>query len=194
MNSQFWRTLKWGSLTVSIGSVVVAAVLMWLHSETGVVSPDEQQAQDQSNKPQTKVEKALIVERKGERIIWRLQADEANQHLQSMELKQPKLEMFTESGEVVPIRGRSASFEPLKRNIHFKGDVVVNYQEWVLTSQELRYESGLDQVRIPGRFKAQKPGITLHGRGLRVDRKSQRLTVDHDVWVEDATRTLGLAR
>ncbi len=152
------------------------------------------QSQQQSEKPQTKVEKPLIVERKGDRLIWRLQADEAKQHLQSMELKEPRLELFTETGEVIPIRGREAWFEPLKKNIHFKGDVVVNYQEWMLKSEELRYENSLDEVRVPGKFRASKPGLTLRGRGLRVDRKSQQLRVDHDVWIEDETRTLGGAR
>jgi len=190
MNNRQWSLVKWSSLSVSIGSVLIAVGLMWLNSkESVVVAPTK--VGEQVEKPQAKVEKPLIVERKGERLIWRLQADSAKQQEQGMYLIEPRLELFTEVGEAVPIRGREAWFEPLRKNISFKGAVQIDFHEWRLNSEALRYESGRDEAVVPGKFELNKPGIKLKGRGLRVDRKSQKLTVDHDVWLVDKSGVLG---
>ena len=186
MNSRQWALIKWGSLSISIGSILVAAGLMWINSKE-VVTAVEEKVGEPVSQPQAKVEKPLIVERKGDRLIWRLQADSAKQQEQGMYLTEPRLELFTESGEVVPIRGREAWFEPLRRNISFKGAVQLDFREWRLKSEALRYESKRDEAVVPGRFELGKPGVTLKGRGLKVDRKSQRLTVDHDVNLVDET-------
>lgn len=186
MNSRQWAVVKWGCLSISIVSVVVAAGLMWVNSKE-VVTTVAEKAGEITPQPQAKVEKPLIVERKGDRLIWRLQADSAKQQEQGMYLTEPRLELFTESGEVVPIQGREAWFEPLRKNISFKGAVQLDFREWRLNSEALHYESGRDEAVVPGRFELKKPGVTLKGGGLKVDRKSQRLTVDHDVWLVDET-------
>jgi len=187
MSDQHWTLLKWSCLGISLGSVVVAVVLLWVNSETVVSEqPSTPEVKADQQEPQAKVEKPLIVERKGERIIWRLQADSAEQQMDGMRLTDPRLEVFTEGGEAIPIRAREAWFEPIRKNIRFKGAVEVEYRDWLLSSEALQYDSERDEVVVPGRFKAAKPGMTLRGRGLRADRKSQLLTVEHDVWVEDA--------
>jgi len=187
MLARHWTLLKWSCLGVSAGSVVVAVALLWINSENVVSeqSPKSAVKTDQPE-PQAKVEKPMIVERKGERVIWRLQAESAEQQLDGMRLTEPRLEVFTEAGEAIPIRAQEAWFEPIRKNIRFKGAVQVVYRDWVLSGEALRYDSGRDEVVVPGSFKAAKPGMTLRGRGLRADRKSQLLTVEHDVWVEDA--------
>jgi len=191
MNNGQWALIKWSCLGVSIGSVILAAGLMWINSKE-VVTAESKKVEESVQQPQAKVEKPLIVERKGDRLIWRLQADSAKQQEQGMYLVEPRLEMFTEAGEVVPIQGREAWFEPLRKNISFKGAVQVDFREWRLSSEALRYESARDEAVVPGRFELRKPGITLKGRGLRVDRKTQRLMVDHDVWlVDEAGDVLG---
>ncbi|MDT8375203.1 MAG: LPS export ABC transporter periplasmic protein LptC [Mariprofundaceae bacterium] len=192
MQDRHWAVVKWSSLGVSIGSVVVAAGLLWVNSRVAVSDKPLQTGVESSTQPEAKVEKPLIVERKGERIIWRLQAEEAKQQSQGMHLIEPQLELFTETGEVIPVRGAEAWFEPARKNIHFKGSVKARYRDWTLLCDELRYDGGQDEMVVPGSFKVSKPDVKLQGRGLRVDRKTQKLTVAHDVRVEDATpRELG---
>jgi len=185
MKNRQWALLKWSCLSVSVGSVVVAAGLMWINSNAVVEDQPQQDMAGVAEQPQAKVEKPLIVERKGERMIWRLQADAAKQQKQGMHLVEPRLELFTEAGTVIPVQGREAWFEPLKRNIRFQGAVRANYREWTINSEELRYESGRDELVVPGKFRLSRPKTTLHGRGLRVDRKTEKLSVEHDVWLED---------
>ena len=192
MQDRHWTVVKWGSLGVSIGSMVVAAGLLWVNSKVAVSDKPIQASVESSKQPEAKVEKPLIVERKGDRIIWRLQAEEAKQQDQGMHLIEPRLELFTETGEVIPVEGTEAWFEPARKNIHFKGSVKAQYRDWTLLCDEFRYDGGQDELVVPGSFKVSKPDMKLRGRGLRVDRKTQILTVAHDVWVEDATpRELG---
>ncbi len=187
MRHREWALLKWSCLGISVGSMVVAAVLLWVDSRTAVSDQPQQTAVKDEQQPRANVEKPLIVERRGERMIWRLQADSAQQQGQGLYLTEPGLEMFTEAGEVIPIRGREAWFEPIRKNIRFQGAVEVSYREWRLHSDTLRYDSKRDKVVIPGEFRLERPGITLHGRGLRADRNAERLMVEHDVRVEDAS-------
>lgn len=175
--------MKWGSLGLSVGSVLIAGVLMW--SNEGAVVTDPSPPVDAGEKPQANVEKPLIVERKGERIIWRLQADSAKQQEQGMQLIEPRLELFTEQEEVIPISAREAWFEPAVSDIRFSGETVVLFREWRLESEQLQYESGREEVVVPGSFRLFKTGTTLWGDGLRADRKNQRLIVERKARIED---------
>lgn len=185
MSDFHWRLIKWGSLAVSVGSLLVAVLLMWLNQKEAVV---ETAVEDPgaAGQPQTKVERPLIVERKGDRMIWKLQAESAKQQEQGMHLIKPYLELYTEEGKAVPVSGDEAWFEPDRRNIRFSGKVEVIHEEWTLQTDELSYVSGKDEMVAPGKFRLFQPDVLLRGRGLRVDRKGERLYVDHDVWLEDA--------
>lgn len=183
MSDHHWRLAKWASLAVSVGSLLVAVVLMWTNQKTEVVQTEQP---TKNRPPQTKMDHPLIVERKGDRMIWRLQADSAKQQKKGMRMIKPVLELFTESGQAVPVRGQKAWFEPETRNIQFDGKVVVTYGEWTLHTEQLRYDSAKDEVVAPGAFHLFKPDVQLRGRGLQVDRQTQKLHVLHDVWAEDA--------
>jgi len=176
--------LKWFFLTVSVGSILLAGVMVWMH-EPEVLIPDTDMENKGTAGSQTRVEKPLLVERKGEKIIWRLQAESAKQEEGVMILNEPTLELFTEHQEAVLIRGTKAWFEPLQRNIEFKGDVKAEYQDWVLYSSSLRYRSKQDQVMVPGEFRLQSADTKVRGRGLRADRQTQDIFIDHDAWVRD---------
>ena len=180
MSPRFWASLKWASLAVSVGSMVLAVGLMVFGDHGAqllrVVSPVVG----------TKVEKPLIVERKGKRILWRLQADKAEQQTKGgLLLSRPTLELFTDDGEKVTISGARARFDPLHRNIVFRQQVVALYRQWRLTCDTLAYDSSKDEVTVPGPFVARGDKVTIKGAGLRADRDSQRLWVEHGVNIED---------
>ncbi len=178
-----WHALKWGCLAVSIGSVVVAGLLMWSADDATL---PEAQTDKQVEQASTQVEKPLMVERKGERIIWRLKADAAKQEEGMMRLTQPVLELFTENDEIINVQGTTAQFEPLKRNIHFQGDVTVDYRDWHLASDDLYFDSTRDEVIVPHSFVAKGSDTVIKGRDLSVNRKTQLVHIKHDVWVKDA--------
>jgi len=183
MQTRHWTWLKWASLSLSLGSVLLAAVFMWGHDKQTAV-PEANTTSDSPSS--TNVESPLIVERQGEHLIWRLKAKSAKQQGQVMLLATPILELFTANNELVLIEGEKAWFEPLRRNIHFSGNVQVQYRDWHLSSDTLRYDSSRDEVIVPHAFEVLGTDTKLKGRGLRVDRKTQQLYVAHDVWLQDA--------
>jgi lipopolysaccharide export system protein LptC len=129
----------------------------------------------------------LIVERKGERIIWRLRAEKAEQQLSGrMQLDAPRLEMFADDGEAVSVVGRRAWFDPLTRGIRFENDVRVRYQQWLLQSEALSYVSETDELRVPGHFEVTGETTRARGKGLRIKRQTQRLWVEDGIWIEEA--------
>ena len=132
------------------------------------------------------MEKPSIVERDGDRIIWRLDAEKASQELKGMHLIEPRLELFSESGKPIPVQGREAWFDPASRNIRFEGAVVVDYEGWRLTSEVLDYDSDRQELLVPGAFNIRGKDIRARGKGMRLDRSTQRLWVENGVWIEDS--------
>jgi len=183
MQAWHWRCLKWSCLMLSMGSVIAAAALMWTHHETDKLPED---TTDQGEVASTQVNQPLLVERKGEKIIWRLKAESAKQHENTMLLTAPTLELFTENREIITVHGKQAWFEPIQRNIHFKGDVSVTYRSWLLKSDDLRFDSAHDEVIVPNSFIVTAKDTTIKGRGLKGNRKTQIVHVAHDVWVKDS--------
>ncbi len=177
-----WTYVKWGCVGLSVGSV--AASFLWLWLAAPALPPAQKQEVADTG---TRVEKPLIVERDGERIIWRLQADKADQEAQGMHLTRPRLELFTESGKVIPVRGRQAWFQPMQRNIRFEGGVIVRYGQWQLRSEVLIYDSTRDELRIPGAFRLHGKTLRARGKGLRAKRRQERIWVENGIWMEDSS-------
>lgn len=166
-----------------MGSIALAIGLMSRSGERTLpvapTPPDEQN--------RTQVDKPLIVERKGDRMLWRLQAQKAEQETgDGMHLISPRLDLFTETGEIIPVRGKEAWFDPVSRSIRFKGDVDVHYRTWILKCQILNYDHGTEKLHIPGAFRITGDSIKIRGKGLTAFRNTQRILVDQGVWVEDS--------
>lgn len=190
MSARFWASLKWASLAVSIGSVALAVGLM-VFGDHGA-----QLLRIASPVGGMKVEKPLIIERKGTRILWRLKAEKAEQQAKGwLRLTRPTLELFTDAGKKVTISGVRARFDPVHRNIVFHQQVVALYQQWRLSCDTLAYDSGKDEVTVPGKFVAVGDKTTIKGAGLRADRNTQKLWVEHGVNIVDrGSHLLGVGK
>jgi lipopolysaccharide export system protein LptC len=178
-----WTWIKWASLAISLGSVVWA---IWLLGVGAInqIAPVPEDGEDAGQG--TQVERPLIVERKGDRMVWRLQADKARQELSGgMHLTNPVLELFTKSGDVVRLQGEEALFHPLTRNVLFTGKVNTDYGEWRLMCEKLAYNSQKDELHIPGRFSIEGKAISMRGKGLTAYRGQQKLVVKQGVWIQD---------
>jgi hypothetical protein len=186
MSQRFWTWVKWASLSISVGSIGLAIALM-AFKDHGL---HLMRASGPEKGGQTRVEKPLIVERKGDRLVWRLKADKAEQQLQGkLLLTRPVLEMFTANNEMVTISGARAKFDPLRRNIAFDSQVKVVYRHWRLSCDSLVYVSSRDELTVPGSFVATGDKLVAKGKGLRVQRETQQLWVDHGIRIEDRGST-----
>ncbi|MDX8407024.1 MAG: LPS export ABC transporter periplasmic protein LptC [Mariprofundaceae bacterium] len=182
MHHRRWTLIKWAALSSSLGSIMLAGVLMW---QAGPSTPDTSPV-NQAASNRTQVEAPVIVERRDGRIVWQLRAGEARQQLNGkMLLTEPELTLFTESGSSVPIRSRQAWFDPIRRNVRFQGKVQVRFQAWDLRCASLIYNSSRDELRVPGAFTLKGKSMQASGKKMRIDRPSERLFVEGGVRIDD---------
>jgi len=176
----FW--LKWTSLLLAVGSAVVAIALIW-SAGPDLLLPNE----NPSAKPNTEVDAPVIVERKDGRVLWQLRAVEANQQLDGkMHLLSPHLRLYTEAGEEINIEGNQAWFNPIQRDVEFSKAVIVHYQDWVLNSESLIYDSSQDQIRIPDAFTLHGKTLQARGKNMIFLRNSGQIQVNNGIWMRDS--------
>jgi len=181
MQKKAWRSLKWGSLVISLTSIIAAIVLMQSGGPLQTAP-----AESTVNKPKTQVESPVIVERKDGKITWQLRAEEASQQLDGkMHLSKPTLILYTESGQKINIASEQAWFEPVQRDVRFKDHVVVNFDDWTMQSELMLYVSAKDEIQVPGTFKLQGKSIKAHGKNLHFHRTTEELNVEEGIWIKD---------
>ena len=161
---------------------MLAVGLMWFAGPAEVETVAET-----VERPKTEVESPLIVERKDGEVVWQLRAAEAKQQLNGMmHLIDPVLILFTQQGLEVIIESKQAWLEPVKRNIRFQKQVNVRYETWHMQSDSLIYNSRLDEVRVPKQFTIKGETISARGKGMRVNRNSEKVNVDEGIWIQDS--------
>lgn len=161
---------------------MLAVGLMWFAGPAEVETVAET-----VERPKTEVESPLIVERKDGEVIWQLRAEEAKQQLDGMmHLINPELILFTQQGREVTIEAKQAWLEPIQRNIQFNGQVNVQYEVWKMQSESLVYNSTLDEVHVPEKFTIKGKTISARGKGMRLNRNSEKINVDQGIWIQDS--------
>lgn len=183
MRKRTWSIIKWASLGTSIGSLVLAVLLMWTaEPKTPAEAPPEQ-----AGGHRTEVDKPVIVERRHGRTVWELRAGEASQQASgAMHLDTPQLTLFTEAGKRVVITGKQAVFNPITRKLRFSHSVEVTYLDWRLQSERLDYESQRDEIVVPGRFQLSSPGLRASGKDLRLNRLREEVRVSGGIRIDDS--------
>ncbi len=184
MGPRGWTLVKWSALGVSLGSIVLSIALAGM---AGKRQPPAQASAggDQPGARQTRVEKPLIVERDGERVVWKLSAGEASQQLDGrMRLTLPVLTLYAEDGRAIPVKSDMAWFQPLKRHIVFEGHVRVRDGRRLLTCGRLIYAGLKNEILVPGAFRASEPGRRARGRNMRIRRASETLDVRGGIVIE----------
>jgi len=180
MQTKAWRSLKWISLIVSLGSIALAVILMQSGGSQQVESGNAK------TQPKTQVESPVIVERKDGKITWQLRAEEASQQLDGkMRLSKPVLTLYAENGKEIKIQSRQAWFEAVQRNVRFEDHVMVYFDDWTMQSELMIYDSGKDEMQIPGKFRLWGKTIKAHGKNMRLHRATEEVNVEDGIWIED---------
>ncbi|RMG92840.1 MAG: LPS export ABC transporter periplasmic protein LptC [Zetaproteobacteria bacterium] len=137
-------------------------------------------------KQEVEIENPVIVERKGPRIVWSLNASRARQLRNGhMLMMKPTLTLYTRHQKSIPIQGAVAEFDPKTKHVIFKRHVVMHYETWKLECAELIYDSMRDEASVPGSFVASNPSLTAKGKHLILRRDIERLWVKEGIWIKD---------
>ncbi len=179
--------LKWGFLGLALASVTVAVTLVW---RAKIDQLPLSFSSAMREKPRAHVDKPFIVEHESGRTVWRLKARKAEQQTNgNLHLLQPQLELFSASGKRIPVTGSEAWFAPLSKKIRFTGDVKMEYGEWQLFCDSMRYDHQKDMVYIPGPFRIKGKATRIRGKNLTAWRAANHVRVDGGIWIEDARST-----
>jgi len=171
-------------LTISLASIGITIVLLMMGG-TQETSPTDPALDTDTAK--TQVDSPVIVERKDGQVTWQLRAEEAQQQLDGkMHLITPSLILFTDNGQKIHIDSKQAWFEPLSRNVRFQDQVIVRDETWTMHSKILIYDSGKDEISVPGTFSVEGKSIHAHGKQMHMHRITQEIHVENGIWIEDS--------
>ncbi len=125
----------------------------------------------------SKITNPDMTEYDGDKLVWRLQAETAQEQGNEVNLEQPRLQMVLDNGEVVPVRAKSGKYEQNKQKVVLIGDVVVDYQAWELKTSNIDYFQAMGELVAPQDFVLTQKGIIISGKDMRIYRADGRLEV-----------------
>jgi LPS export ABC transporter protein LptC len=164
--------VKWAFLALSVSSVVYAGVLML------TPQPSIKQVMDAvALQAGTKVIKPDMTEYDGDKLVWRLQADSAQDKENILQLEKPNMHIVMDDGVEVPVQALSGIYHKSENKVHLQDDVQVSYQAWDLSTSSLDYFQAKGELVIPGTFALKQEGILITGKDMRIFQDSGKLKV-----------------
>jgi len=164
--------VKWFFFVLSVASVLYAGLLLVLSE------PNIKQATDLAAlQAGVKVVNPDMTEYDGEQQVWRLKAKIAEEHGDVVKLDSPHLTMLLDTGQTMPVRAAYGEYHQKKQVIFLQGSVVVRYQEWDLSSEEMFYRQKTGELIAPKDFVLQQEGMVVTGRDLHIFRHDGKVQV-----------------
>ena len=120
------------------------------------------------------------------RKIWELFGDEANYYKDQKEalIKKPKFYYYDQKGEVIETRGDQARIylnEKELERMELSGGVRVDFQGYVLKSEQANYLATKDQIVLPTRTIVTGEGMELEGARMEVEMESKKVRLINNV-------------
>ena len=125
----------------------------------------------------SKVVNPDMTEYDGDQLVWRLKADTAQEQGEAVLLEQPRLSMVLNTGEHLPIQAVQGEFHKDKQVVFLHGDVLVDYQNWNLSSDYMFYTQRNGELIAPKKFILKQNGIMVTGTDLHVFRDEGKVQV-----------------
>ena len=125
----------------------------------------------------SKINNPDIKEYEGDNLSWRLQATSAQEQSNIVVLIEPKIDLYTEKREVIPIQSLTGEYNRKKEWMHFEGQVQAKYQGWTLNSEQLDYDKTREEIKINVAFVMFQKGMVITGKDMRIFKQSGRVQV-----------------
>lgn len=132
------------------------------------------------------ITKPDITEYDGERLVWRLQAESAQEEKNVVRLEQPRLVLHNKKDEKMPLQASQAWYDKQAKTVLFEGDVIMGYVGWTLTTQRMTYDETSDMLMVNGRFKLVQDGMNIRGKKMSISRQTGILKVMQGVHMDIA--------
>jgi LPS export ABC transporter protein LptC len=130
------------------------------------------------------------------RKVWELFGEEANYYKDRKEavVKKPQFFYYDKKGEVATTKGDQAlvylNDKELER-MELKGGIEVNFQGYVLKSEEASYTPAKDQIVLPNRTTVVGDGIAIEGARMEVELEEKKIRLIRSVKTKIEPEKLG---
>ncbi len=130
----------------------------------------------------------------GDRKVWEVSAKEARYFEKDgvVAVQDPVVAVFLEEGRTVAMRGRSGKVYLVEKSVErveVEGEVEVELDEYLVSTDFARYEAELDTIVVPGTVRMESTQIQFEGEAMEVDLGANRLRVGKNVhmllWPKD---------
>lgn len=120
------------------------------------------------------------------RKVWEIFGDEANYYKEQKEavIRKPRFYYYDKKGEVVETIGEQAHVylnEKELERMELQGGIKVNFQGYVLESEEANYLPAKDQIFLSSRTTVTGEGIALEGASMEVELESKKIRLVRNV-------------
>lgn len=116
------------------------------------------------------------------RTVWEVAAKEGSyfERDNTVVVRDAVVEWHLEDGRTVGLRGREGKIVLDGRdvlNVELRGDIRVELADYVVSTDEARYDHARERIDAPGRIAIRGAALELDGEGMEVDVAAQRLTI-----------------
>ncbi|HSK29504.1 MAG TPA: LPS export ABC transporter periplasmic protein LptC [Candidatus Limnocylindria bacterium] len=120
------------------------------------------------------------------RKVWELFGDEAQYFKDQKEavIKKPRFLYYDKKGEASETSGDEARIylnEKELEKLVLRGSIRVNFQGFVLQSEEASYLPAKDQIVLPNRTKVVGDGLELEGASMEVELETKKIRLVNNV-------------
>lgn len=116
------------------------------------------------------------------RTVWEVAAEEGLyfEGENTVVVREAVVEWHLDDGRTVGLRGNEGRIVldgGEVKAVELRGDIRVDLADYVVRTDEARYDHQLERIDAPGRIQVRGPTIDLEGEGMAVDVAAQRLTI-----------------
>lgn len=120
------------------------------------------------------------------RKVWELYGDEARYLKEQKEavITKPRFYFYDKKGETIEAtgdQGRLFFTDQELQKAHFEGSIEVNYQGFVLKSEQAIYFPDKDQILLPGKVNLKGDGLELDGVRMEIALQDQKMRLLQNV-------------
>ena len=116
------------------------------------------------------------------RTVWEVAAEEGSffEAENTVVVRDAVVEWHMEDGRTVGLRGQEGRIVldgGEVKAVELRGDIRVDLADYVVRTDEARYDHALERIDAPGRIEIRGAALDLDGEGMQVDVAAQRLTI-----------------
>ncbi len=180
MRKHATRILLLAAVFVSLGVVIYKVAENLALQKIGEIEQNPMKILDLVPKSALRIKEFRRSKIEGGRKVWELTGNEAVYLKAEREavIKKPWLVFYRETGETMEVNGDEGHLffnNGGMEKMQLQGSVEVNYQGFILRTDEILYFQDDDRVMSPGKVTVSGKGLELEGEGMEISIRDEKI-------------------